>query len=91
MVIIQVREINRLENRFMDYEEITLDDIIEAVKEKIKEESTSFEDVIVLESQLNREIFLGSIVDGVGSSVDTYIRYWNREDNKKREESIAAN
>ena len=83
MVIIQVREINRLENRFMDYEEITLDDIIEAVKEKIKKESTSFEDVIVLESQLNREIFLGSIVDGVGSSVDTYIRYWNREDNKK--------
>ena len=67
----------------MDYEEITLDDIIEAVKEKIKEESTSFEDVIVLESQLNRAILLGSIVDGVGSSVDTYIRYWNREDNKK--------
>ena len=59
MVIIQVREINRLENRFMDYEEITLDDIVETVKEKIKEESTSFEDVIVLESQLNREIFLG--------------------------------
>ena len=43
----------------MDYEEITLDDIVETVKEKIKEESTSFEDVIVLESQLNREIFLG--------------------------------
>ena len=45
----------------MDYEEITLDDIIEAVKEKIKEESTSFEDVIVLESQLNREIFFSLI------------------------------
>ena len=57
----------------MDYEEITLDGIIEAVKEKIKEESTSFEDIIVLESQLNREIFLGSIVDGVGLSGETYI------------------
>ena len=53
----------------MDYEEITLDDIIKAVKEKIKEESTSFEDIIVLESQLNREIFFSLITFSILFSI----------------------
>ena len=62
-------------------EEMSLEDLIEEVKEKIKEDnSTDFNSLVNLDSAIRREIFIGEITDGLGDIVDAYIRYWNRQD-----------
>ena len=66
--------------------EIEIDDIDEfmsSIVKKTKEEAKTFEDIVILQSGLNRELYIGDIDDGVGSSIENYIRFWNNYDNKK--------
>ena len=63
--------------------EYDIDDLIEGVADRVKEQSTvTFEDMINYDCALNREIFVSGIGDGTGTMMDTLIRYWNREDEK---------
>lgn len=61
--------------------EFNLDDLIDATQENVKKDVKSFEDVINLDCSLNREVYLGSIESGIGSSIEGYIRFWNKYDN----------
>lgn len=64
-----------------DYEyQFDLDDIADALFSNIKEEATSFDDVVNLQGAVNRELYLGSITNGTGQTIDGYIRFWNSYD-----------
>lgn len=65
-----------------DYE-IDIDDLAEALVNNVKDDVKTFDDFLNLNSSLNREILIGEIVDGLGISVESYIRYWNKLDNEK--------
>ena len=64
-------------------EEFELDDIIDALTDNVKEDVKDFNDVINLDGALNREIFIGDVVAGLGQTVDAYIRFWNKKDNEQ--------
>lgn len=58
-----------------------LDELKEEVLAELKKDATKgFDEYLNLDCALNREIFLGNIIDGVGLSVDTMIRFWNKKD-----------
>jgi len=61
--------------------EIGLDDLMDCMCTNVKKDIKSFEDLINLEGSTNREIYLYEISDGVGSSIDGQIRFWNDYDN----------
>lgn len=63
--------------------EIGIDDLAEALIENVKDDIKTFDDFLNLNSSLNREILIGEIHDGLGISVESYIRYWNQLDDKK--------
>lgn len=62
--------------------DLDLDDLIEGVSDKVKENLKSFEDIINLDGALHREIYLFDITPGIGSSIDGYIRFWNDWDKR---------
>lgn len=63
--------------------EIDIDDLAEALIENVKDDIKTFDDFLNLNSSLNREILIGEIHDGLGISVESYIRYWNQLDDKR--------
>jgi len=67
-----------------DYEiqeyEFSLDDLIGNMKENIKDDMKSFEDLVNLDGSLKRELYLFEISSGTGSTMDGYIRFWNEYD-----------
>jgi ATP-dependent Clp protease protease subunit len=63
-----------------DTYEIDVEDLTEALMTNIKDDMKTFDDFLNLNSALNREILIGEIVDGLGVSVESYIRYWNKQD-----------
>ena len=67
-----------------DYEiqeyEFSLDDLMGNMKENVKEDMKSFEDLVNLDGSLKRELYLFEISSGTGSTIDGYIRFWNEYD-----------
>lgn len=63
-----------------DTYEIDVEDFAEALMTNVKDDMKTFDDFLNLNSALNREILIGEIVDGLGVSVESYIRYWNKQD-----------
>lgn len=63
-----------------DTYEIDVEDLAEALMTNVKDDIKTFDDFLNLNSALNREILIGEIVDGLGVSVESYIRYWNKQD-----------
>ena len=67
-----------------DYEvqeyEFSLDDLMGHIKENVKEDMKTFEDLVNLDSSLKREVYVYDISPGIGPSVDGYIRFWNEYD-----------
>ena len=63
-----------------EIKEINLDDLVEAMVENVKDDIKNFDDIVNIEGSLNREIPISEINDGLGASVDAYIRYWNKQD-----------
>ena len=68
-----------------DYEiqEFDLDDLVDALAEKVKDNIKTFEDVINLDGAVNREVYVGDICSGLGQTVEGYIRFWNKYDDKR--------
>lgn len=66
----------------MDFEELfDIDRLVEDIKERIVEDGVpSFSDIINIDASANREVFIGGIGPGLGSSIDGYIRFWNKYD-----------
>ena len=60
--------------------DFTLDDLMGNMKDNVKEDIKTFEDLVNLDSSLRREVYLYDIAPGVGPSVDGYIRFWNEYD-----------
>lgn len=66
----------------MDYtfeiEDEFLEQMLENTKDDVK--TKSFWDLMNLQGQLNREVYLTDIEDGTGTSVEGQIRFWNEFD-----------
>lgn len=70
-------------NKRLDIDDIGLEDLLGGMLENVENDMKSFDDYINLAMSLEREIYLGDITEGVGSSVCGYIRFWNSLDDKK--------
>lgn len=57
------------------------DDLLEALCGNIKSDTKDFSDLINLSADLNRQVVIGDIFDGIGRSVEGIINFWNRYDN----------
>ena len=58
--------------------DISFEDLIDVVSEAmIESNKTHFEDLVKLKGDLNREIPIGGIYDGLGKTVERIIHYWN--------------
>ena len=66
----------------LDIDDLT-DLIDKAVKQTKKGKSIDFEDIVDLHNALDRQLFIGDIVSGIGVSADNMIRFWNRYDEDK--------
>lgn len=67
----------------LDIDDTGLEDLLGGMLENVEDDMKSFDDYINLAMSLEREIYLGDITEGVGSSVCGYIRFWNKLDDKK--------
>lgn len=67
-----------------DFDDYDLDDLINTLSDNVKDDLKSFDDLINFDCNVaHREIFLGDIVEGTGTSIDGYIRFWNHYDEAK--------
>ena len=71
------------ENTNYDIQEFDLDDLVDALAENVKDDIKTFEDVINLDGATNREVYVGDICSGLGQTVEGYIRFWNKYDDKR--------
>lgn len=72
----------KMENTDYDIREFDLDDLVDALAENVKDDIKTFEDVINLDGAVNREVYVGDICSGLGQTVEGYIRFWNKYDDK---------
>ena len=58
--------------------EIEDDYLSDLFSETVKEvKGKSFFDILNLQGSLNRELYLGDIEEGVGTTIEAQIRFWN--------------
>lgn len=70
------------ENKIKKLEEFELEDLVDALSTNVVKDIKNFEDLINLDGAIKREIYIGDIQYGLGSTVDGYIRFWNNYDEK---------
>lgn len=58
------------------------EDLMDSLIQNVKKDIKDYEDIVALASATDRQLFLGSITDGIGSEVNTWIRYFNDVDNR---------
>ena len=63
-----------------DVQEVDLSELVGAMVTNVKEDIKTFDDLVNLDFSFSREIPIGDIEDGLGNSVDAYIRFWNKQD-----------
>lgn len=73
----------KIENIDYDIQEFDLDNLVDALAENVKDDIKTFEDVINLDGAVNREVYVGDICSGLGQTVEGYIRFWNKYDDKR--------
>ena len=73
----------KVENTDYDIQEFDLDNLVDALAENVKDDIKTFEDVINLDGAVNREVYVGDICSGLGQTVEGYIRFWNKYDDKR--------
>ena len=73
----------KVENTDYDIQEFDLDNLVDALTENVKDDIKTFEDVINLDGAVNREVYVGDICSGLGQTVEEYIRFWNKYDDKR--------
>lgn len=65
----------------MDFE-LDLEELFDSLNENVKKDVKDFNDIVNLDGCLKREIYIIGSVDGLGSTIDGYIRFWNNWDAK---------
>ena len=61
---------------------IDLDDLLEGLGGKVKEDTKDLDSLMELAQGLDRNIFIGDI-DNIADTVDAVIRFWNNYDNQR--------
>ena len=61
---------------------IDLDDLLEGLGGKVKEDTKDLDSLMQLAQGLDRNIFIGDI-DNIADTVDAVIRFWNNYDNQR--------
>ena len=62
----------------MDFDEI---DLLDLIQNQVEDGKFSFDQIVDFIHCSNRIMYLGDITEGVGSAMDSMIRFWNYEDN----------
>ena len=57
-----------------------VEELIPSMLDNVKDDIKNFEDLVNLDGALTREIYLGDIVEGTGTSVYGIINFWNKYD-----------
>ena len=65
-----------------EIEEFDLDELFGHMKKNVTKDIKTFEDLMNLDGAIRREIYVYAIEDGLGSSIDGQIRFWNTYDNE---------
>ena len=60
-----------------------LTDALSSLVENVQEDVKSFEDILNLDNSLDRHLYIADIESGIGSTIDSMIRFWNRKDEKE--------
>ena len=60
-----------------------LTDALSALVENVQEDAKSFEDILNLDNSLDRHLYIADIESGIGSTIDSMIRFWNRRDEEE--------
>ena len=63
----------------MDFDEI---DLLDLIQNQVEDGKFSFDQIVDFIHCSNRIMYLGDITEGVGSAMNSMIRFWNYEDNK---------
>ena len=79
MVIILILVIEDKGGESMDFDEI---DLLDLIQNQVEDGKFSFDQIVDFIHCSNRIMYLGDITEGVGSAMDSMIRFWNYEDNK---------
>ena len=60
-----------------------LTDVLSFLVENVQEDAKSFEDILNLDNSLDRHLYVADIESGIGSTIDSMIRFWNRRDEEE--------
>ena len=60
-----------------------LTDALSSLVENVQEDAKSFEDILNLDNSLDRHLYIADIESGIGSTIDSMIRFWNRRDEEE--------
>ena len=60
-----------------------LTDALSSLVENVQEDAKSFEDILNLDNSLDRHLYVTDIESGIGSTIDSMIRFWNRRDEEE--------
>ena len=60
-----------------------LTDVLSSLVENVQEDAKSFEDILNLDNSLDRHLYVADIESGIGSTIDSMIRFWNRRDEEE--------
>ena len=60
-----------------------LTDALSSLVENVQEDAKSFEDILSLDNSLDRHLYVADIESGIGSTIDSMIRFWNRRDEEE--------
>ena len=60
-----------------------LTDALSSLVENVQEDAKSFEDILNLDNSLDRHLYVADIESGIGSTIDSMIRFWNRRDEEE--------
>lgn len=60
-----------------------LTDVLSSLVENVQEDTKSFEDILNLDNSLDRHLYVADIESGIGSTIDSMIRFWNRRDEEE--------
>lgn len=60
-----------------------LTDALSSLVGNVQEDAKSFEDILNLDNSLDRHLYVDDIESGIGSTIDSMIRFWNRRDEEE--------
>lgn len=60
-----------------------LTDALSSLVGNVQDDVKSFEDILNLDNSLDRHLYVDDIESGIGSTIDSMIRFWNRRDEEE--------